>query len=160
MQLLDGIRASGQDREVYAFDSYAPPRDMRLEKGDGNNPYTENRSYYARPEYIPYIEGFLREAAPRVRGDLILGYVEETLPPFLQKHTPPICWVHFGTGLYNPTQIVLNHVWQRISIGGIIFVANGTETGENQAVQEFLQAHPMFITRDPEWYHCCIQRIA
>lgn len=53
--------------------------------------------------------------------------------------------VHFDVDLYSPTLSVLNSIWTRVPVGGVlIFDEYGIPDwpGESQAVDEFLEEHP------------------
>jgi len=53
--------------------------------------------------------------------------------------------VHFDVDLYGPTKSVLEQVWSRVPVGGVlVFDEYGMKDwpGESQAVDEFLESHP------------------
>lgn len=87
------------------------------------------------------------------------GFIEETLPPFLQKN-PDIkfSFLYYDADLYEPCKVVLDLLADKLNIGGVVlFDEYGLEEwpGETKAVDEFLQTTDKFevikptITRRP-----------
>lgn len=123
-------------KKVYGFDSFEGLNQVvdadRLEQSDQGN-------------YKGNLE-FLREVIDSFELDemieLEVGYIEETLPAFLQSnphHT--FSYVYMDTDLYQSTALALEACWPRLMPGGIIAFDEGYHDrfpGEGAAAQEFL----------------------
>jgi predicted O-methyltransferase YrrM len=65
---------------------------------------------------------FARDALPEVRGnvELVVGYFDRTLVPFLDTHPEAVSFLHCDCDLYSSTQTVLMALKNRIRPGTII----------------------------------------
>ncbi len=76
---------------------------------------------------------------------LIKGWFDQTLLPFLKDHPGPVAFAHIDSDLYSSAQFVLNHL--PFQNGSVIvfdeyFNYPGWEDGEYKAFQEFLSSRP------------------
>lgn len=91
----------------------------------------------------------LDKKLPPVRDniELIAGWVEDTVPPFLTEHKEKIAFMHIDTDTYTPCKFLLGNLHARFDVGTIILFDElhsypGWKQGELKALQEFTQAHP------------------
>lgn len=92
--------------------------------------------------------GHFQQPLPKVRKncELVVGWFNQTLPSFLEKHTEPVAFLHVDSDLYSSAKYVLNHLNDRIQPGTIIvfdeyFNFPGWEQDEFRAWQEFVNDH-------------------
>jgi predicted O-methyltransferase YrrM len=57
---------------------------------------------------------------PPAGVELIVGWLEDTLPGFLHDHDEPISFVHFDLDVYPPTRFGLEHVKPRLQPGSLL----------------------------------------
>lgn len=83
---------------------------------------------------------------PKVAGlEIILGWVEDTLEPFLESHKEKIAFIHFDLDVYNPTKYALSVLKNRLRPGTVILFDEfhgypGWEHNEKRALEEVLGA--------------------
>lgn len=117
--------AAGQ--KVYGFDSFQGlPENWRAGMGAGV---------------------FALKRPPRVpaNAELVVGWFNETLDPFLVSHPGPIKFLHIDCDLYSSTLTVLNKCIDRLTTGSVIvfdeyFNYAGWREGEFRAFQEIITA--------------------
>jgi hypothetical protein len=65
---------------------------------------------------------FARDRLPRVRKncELVVGWFNETLPGFVEKHPEPIALLHVDCDLYSSTVTILNNLKNNIVPGTVI----------------------------------------
>ena len=92
------------DDTIYGFDSF----EGLPEAWAGNRYSTRNFNRHGKP--------------PEVRGnvELVIGWFNETLGPFLQKHDAPLSIVHIDCDIYSSTNTVFLELESRIQDGTII----------------------------------------
>lgn len=84
------------------------------------------------------------DGLPDVDGaDLVVGWFEDTLPPFLAEHPGPVAFLHLDSDLYSSTRTVLDHVGPRLVPGSVIvfdeyFNYPGWERHEHRAWLEYV----------------------
>lgn len=95
---------------------------------------------------------------PRVRDNvqLIKGWFNESLPPFLSAHKEPAAFLHVDCDLYSSAKTVLELFAPRIRKGTVIvfddyFNYPGWQQGEHKAFNEFIAATGMTY----EWMGYC-----
>ncbi len=119
------ITEARDGKEVYGFDSWQGlPEGWRPNIGAGA---------FTAPE-IPEVEG----------AELIAGWFDETLPPFLDAHPGPVAMVHVDCDLYSSTKTVLDNVGPRLRPGTVIVFDEywnypGWQDHEHKAWQEFVE---------------------
>lgn len=84
---------------------------------------------------------------PRVRSnvELVKGWFDKTLPPFLQAHPEPAAFIHIDSDVYESAKVVLDVLASRIVPGTVILFDElynypEWEVHEYKALQEFLAA--------------------
>ena len=82
--------------------------------------------------------------------ELIQGNVIETIDSFLDDHPSiKISLLHLDMDVYEPTRYALEHLWPRLSVGGVLLIDDySTVAGATQAVDEWLdqlESRPMLI---------------
>ncbi len=94
-----------------------------------------------------YPKGTFETALPAVREnvELIPGLFDDTLGPFLQKHSETALLLHLDADLYSSTKTVLEIIKSRIVPGTILvfdefFNYPGWQEGEAKAFSEFIES--------------------
>lgn len=90
---------------------------------------------------------FALKRPPRVpaNAELVIGWFDQTLQPFLANHPGPIKLLHIDCDLYSSTVTVLSRCVDRLQIGSVIvfdeyFNYAGWQEGEFRAFQEVIAA--------------------
>jgi len=86
--------------------------------------------------------------------ELIEGDINKTLPEFI-KNNPSlkIALLHIDVDVYEPTKVILEHLWDKVVKGGILMLDDyGTVAGETKAVDEFFEGQEITINK-PKHYH-------
>jgi hypothetical protein len=113
-------------RSVFGFDSFEGlPEDWR--------PGFEKGRFAQKQPTVPK------------NAQLIEGWFNESLPPFLAKHSGPVAVLHIDCDLYSSTKTVLSLLTDRIIPGTIIVFDEywnypGWQQHEYLALQEFVSA--------------------
>lgn len=88
------------------------------------------------------------EASLKQRGldknvTLVKGDICDTLPEYLNAHPQTrFALVNMDVDIYEPSKVILKHVWERIVHGGILILDNySVFSGETEAVEEVLGKH-------------------
>jgi hypothetical protein len=91
---------------------------------------------------------FARDSLPRVRAncELVVGWFNQTLPGFVERHTEPVALLHVDCDLYSSTVTVLDCLQRQIRPGTVIVFDEyinypGWQQDEFRAWQEFVQRH-------------------
>ncbi len=76
-------------------------------------------------------------------AELVEGWFEETLQPFLKEQAGTVAFLHIDCDVYSSTKTIFNHLKGRIQPGSVIvfdeyFNYPGWQHGEYQAFQEFI----------------------
>ncbi len=76
--------------------------------------------------------------------ELVPGWFNETLPPFLASHSGPVAFLHVDCDLYSSTKTVLDLMGGRLTVGSVIvfdeyFNYPGWKLHEHLAFQEFIK---------------------
>lgn len=88
------------------------------------------------------------------RAVFVKGKFQDTLPTF---EAPPVALLHLDADWYESTMVCLNHLWDRVSPGGIVQLDDyGSWEGCKKAADEFLAARgvteaPRYIDRQGRW---------
>lgn len=63
----------------------------------------------------------LGKSPPSITGcEFIVGWIEDTLEPFLDQHHDKVCFIHFDLDVYAPTRYALSILKERVQPGTII----------------------------------------
>ena len=102
---------------------------------------------------------------PEVRSNvqLVKGWFNETLPPFLAKHSGMIGFMHVDCDLYSSTRTIFDLLEPRLGPGAVIvfdeyFNFPNWKEGEHKAFQEFLARSG--LSCDFLGYNCKGQQVA
>ncbi len=72
---------------------------------------------------------------------LVKGWFSDTLP----KYNGSIALLHLDADLYDSTKCVLENLWSKVAVGGVVALDNYHEEhvwpGERKAVDEFFDLH-------------------
>ena len=108
---------------------------------------------------------FAMKKLPEVRGNvqLIKGWFNESIPPFLSKQPGAIGFLHVDCDLYSSTQTVFDLLEPRLAPGALIvfdeyFNFPNWEEGEHKAFQEFLARTS--LASEFVGYNCKGQQVA
>ncbi|KAK6948115.1 hypothetical protein Daesc_009879 [Daldinia eschscholtzii] len=88
---------------------------------------------------------FAVEAPPEIPGaELVVGWFDKTLAPFLAEHPGPIALLHIDSDLYSSAVTVLEHCGPRLVAGSIVifdeyFNFPGWENDEHRAWHEYVE---------------------
>ncbi|MBJ3777482.1 class I SAM-dependent methyltransferase [Acuticoccus mangrovi] len=104
-QFADVLAARGDSRTLYGFDAF---------KGLSEDWF--GKSIAARANFDR------KGRPPKVRPnvELVVGWVEETLAPFLAAHPGPVAFVHLDTDTYTPARLALELLKPRFAAGSIV----------------------------------------
>jgi len=83
--------------------------------------------------------------------ELIQGDITDTIPDFISNHPElKIALLHIDVDVYNPTVVILNHLFHRVVSGGlVVFDDFGTVAGETKAVDEFFSKENIILEKLP-----------
>jgi hypothetical protein len=156
MAILLRLRQLGvSDREVFGFDTFVgqpdpTPEDVdfegRTESGNSlGKVIVDSLTHFdevSRDEVFAVLAstGYAPE-----RIHLVQGMVEDTIP----AHAPDkIALLRLDTDYYDSTRHELEHLYPRISIGGVLIIDDyGHFKGARKAVDEYLDGHPVLLQR-------------
>lgn len=85
---------------------------------------------------------------------LVKGDILETIPQYLADNPSlKISLLHIDVDVYEPSKVILEHLWDKIVPGGILMLDDyGTVQGETKAVDEFFTGQDITINKLP-YYH-------
>ncbi len=122
------MRGRGSNNRYYCFDAFLGLRDSWSQVNLGVGAFN------------------LGGVPPKLALDCepVVGWVEDTLEPFLAHQTGPISFCHFDMDVYPPTRFALNLVRQRLISGSAILFDEhhgypGWRNGEFRALNELLE---------------------
>jgi hypothetical protein len=86
----------------------------------------------------------------REQVQLIAGWIDETLPPFLATHPGPIALLHVDTDTYTPCKLILSLLHDRLQSGSVVIFDEllaypGWQVGEYKALCETISKPYRFI---------------
>ena len=83
--------------------------------------------------------------------ELIQGDVEQTIPTYVANHPElKISLLHIDVDVYKPSITILNHLFDRVVVGGLIVLDDyGTVAGETKAIDEFFARKSVTIEKLP-----------
>jgi len=115
------------DRTVHGFDSFEGLPE----------PWLYRRDAFGDIDGLP---------AVRDNVELIAGWFDRTLPPFLSEHTGHAAFIHVDSDLYASARTILMLLRERIHAGTVIlfdeyFNYPGWKEGEHKAFTEFVAEH-------------------
>lgn len=99
------LNRQGDERPVYGFDAFKGLQ----EDWTG--------------QHVPKHVGFNLGGTPPKMGEgieLVIGWLEDTLPPFLEKTDQPITFLHIDTDTYSPARLALQLCKSRFQVGSLI----------------------------------------
>jgi hypothetical protein len=121
------LKAKNDTRPIFGFDSF-----------EG---LSEEWSGHHRGAGGFSLDGKLPEVAENVR--LVKGWIDETLPPFLDTNPRPIALLHIDTDTYSPAKTILSLCRDRLTPGSIVlfdemFAYPGWANHEFKALNEII----------------------
>ncbi len=76
-----------------------------------------------------------------IQNQSLKGWFNQTLPPFLEKHTAPVSFLHVDCDLYSSTKVCLEHLYPKVVDGGFVIIDDYALNGCKKAVHEYLNLH-------------------
>jgi hypothetical protein len=126
----DLLSDKGDDRLIYGFDAF-----RGLSEDWPGKALAKHRAFNRKGK------------APEVRRnvELVVGWVEETLAPFLDRHAGPIAFMHIDTDTYSPCRLALELCRGRFVEGTLLLLDEhhgypNWRNGEFKALNESLPA--------------------
>jgi hypothetical protein len=121
----------GDTRRIWGFDAF-----KGLEEHWNGLGYHRVRNHFNRGGRLPDV---------RANVALVPGWIQDTLPPFLEQHPDPIAFLHIDTDTYKPAKLILSRCKSRLHPGSIILFDDllahpGWQLGEYRALVEELDA--------------------
>ena len=123
-------------KKVFSFDLFSTGLDFFDEK---DKDATKNKGKYDGD--YQHLKEILDLFDLNDKVELIKGNILETLPSFIEDNNPFFSLIYVDTDLYKTTDLILNSLHDRLSIGGLFVFDewNFKEyPGESQGVKEFL----------------------
>jgi len=129
LQIAEGLLLQ-PERLVYGFDAFEGIRDA-----------------WSKPDRTPGsmdLDGIV-PAKLRVhpKTEMVVGWVEDTLPKFLAQHGSPIEFVHFDMDVFGPTRFALEEIRPRLNSGAVLMFDDyfgfiGWQNHSHRALNEVL----------------------
>jgi hypothetical protein len=127
------LQRLGSDRKIHVFDTFEG-----LPPPSANDPDQERGQKWTgkcRGE-LEQVRGVFRQLGVLDRAIFIKGLFQDTFPTY---DFPPIALLHLDADWYDSTMICLQHLWDRVSPGGIIQIDDyHAWEGCRKAVDEFM----------------------
>ena len=147
-KLMETFCPGDRSRRIYGFDHFEGLHDFAAEDGRFDDHADKTVGGYAssgeniRELVRLHNDDGLLPGVERCR--IVDGDVKQTLPAFLAD-TPglKIALLHLDLDLYEPTKVVLEHLFDRVATGGVVVLDEYGLVpweGETRAVDEFLAA--------------------
>ncbi len=146
------IKARGQDRHVWGFDSWAGlPAPSGADMGNSSvavgGMFSHSSTMKVRDELLAY---GLSEAEVTNNVSLVPGLFSDTLPHYKAR----IALLHVDVDLYQSYLDCLTNLWPWVEVGGVVafdeYGEPDTWPGAHRAVDEFLATHSADA---PELHH-------
>jgi len=129
---------AGVRKPIVAFDTFGPFPDTAFA---ADQPFRERFIQAAGEESISIDQ--LRQVLER-KGcaydlDLVAGDIARTVPAYVERHPDlAISLLNLDTDLYEPAQVILQHLYPRLVPGGVLLLDDyGVFPGESLAVDEY-----------------------
>ena len=83
--------------------------------------------------------------------ELVKGDITKTVPTYLKTHPElRISILNLDTDIYEPAVTILEHLYPRVSKGGIIILDDyGTFPGETKAIEDYFKGKEIQIRKFP-----------
>jgi hypothetical protein len=123
------------------FDGMPPPgpNDVSMKGPSAREILQENPLAWCRASFEDVREGVLSTGYPTQQIHMIKGKVEDTIPATMPDR---IAVLRLDTDWYSSTKHELEHLFPRLSAGGILIVDDYSAwLGARQAVDEYLATH-------------------
>jgi O-methyltransferase len=155
------IMATAHDRQAWLYDTFtgmAEPGEFDFKGEKKGDRFDAKKRYEAvkRDGYIDWVYSSIDEVSVAIRNSevddsrfrLVKGKVEDTIPKEVPEH---ISLLRLDTDFYESTRHELEHLYPRLSPGGILIVDDyGSWAGSRKAVDEFLADLPLRPLMLPE----------
>jgi hypothetical protein len=150
---------ASDNRMLFAFDTFGkfPDATFEADKGPRDFFVTMHGDVAATEEEVRtllYINGL------GCNTELIEGNICETVPFFArQRPSLNLALINLDTDLYEPAQVVLEHLWPMLSPGGILITDDyNIFPGETKAVQEFCGKQGVELLSLPRFNHYYLRK--
>ncbi|MES9875071.1 MAG: TylF/MycF/NovP-related O-methyltransferase [Candidatus Sedimenticola sp. 6PFRAG7] len=118
------------------------------------------------PSDAEFVQGFVSEGGEGIPVDelrrvlarksytnveLVKGDILETVPQYVaDRDELKIALLHIDVDVYEPTKVILEHMFDRVVTGGVIVLDDyGAVSGETSAVDEFIQGKGLVVEKLP-----------
>jgi hypothetical protein len=159
--LLECYAVGDRTKTVYGFDNWTGFAGLTPEDGAEVQAVQKQAGGFSPGAYFEELQEAIavfdadRFIPWKPRVKLVVGDIQESAAKFVAEN-PGVRFslVHFDCDLYGPTRAALQHLWPRVSRGGIVlFDEYGIPDwpGETQAVDEFFADKPGLRVKTLPW---------
>lgn len=159
--LLETYCIGDRTKTVYGFDNWKGFVELLPEDGRENQEAHKVQGDFSPAKFLDELNAAInifdkdRFIPWKARVKLVNGDIEETVPAFVEEN-PGVRFslIHFDVDLYAPTKTALEHLWPRVSRGGILlFDEYGIADwpGETKAVDEYFADKPDVKLKTLPW---------
>ena len=159
--LLESYCIGDRTKTVYGFDNWRGFTELTPEDGKDEDEVQKTVGGFSPHDYFQELVDAItifdsdRFIPWKPRVKLEIGNIEESVVTFCDAN-PGIRFslVHFDCDLYKPTKVALEHLWPRVTRGGVVlFDEYGIPEwpGETKAVDEFLSDKPQLQLKTFSW---------
>jgi len=145
--LLEAYCIGNRTKIVYGFDNWKGFTKLSPEDGKDVGPVQKKVGGFSPERYYEELQDAIkifdkdRFIPWKARVKLIKGNIEETVPKFVEDNPGTrFSLIHCDCDLYEPTKTILEHLYPRLSKGGVIIFdeyAIDDWVGETKAVDEY-----------------------
>jgi len=126
----DRLSSRGDTRPLFGFDAF-----LGLQENWAGTDFQAKGRQFNRDGIVPTV---------RQNVSLIKGWIEDTLPTFLEQHQGPIAFIHIDTDTYTPCKAILTLCKDRLVSGSVVLFDEllcypGWRFGECRALNEVLK---------------------
>lgn len=140
---------NSNSRKIYGFDAFGKFPDSVQLKSDQEfiEKFQDNGGFGISKNDLEQV----LQKKQFTNYDLVAGDIMKTLPNFLIENPAiRLSLVHIDVDVFEPTQLILNLLWERMVDGGIIMLDDyGLVEGETKAVDEFFSDKNVQILKLP-----------
>lgn len=144
------LMGSPYSKKILAFDTFGPFPETDFE---ADKPVRERFVNAAGDQSISVEQ--MRQVLEHKRCDrfveLIPGDICKTVPKYVADHPElKISLLNLDTDIYEPAACILEHLYPRLEIGGVLILDDyGTFPGETKAVEDYFHDKPVEIRKFP-----------
>ena len=159
--LLECYCIGDRTKIVYGFDNWKGFTELSDEDGSRVEELQKEEGGFSPARYFEELRDAIalfdsdRFVPWKSRIKLVEGDIETTIPSFVEEN-PGVRFslIHFDCDLYKPKKIALEHLFPRVSRGGVILFDEYSIKdwpGETEAVDEYFSDHPGIELKKFSW---------